>query len=78
MTGRRSVLAAATFALLGGFVLRYGLLTTPPELLARGPGQVAHFGPEDGRPRGGGSGADPGNWPSELHPRSKVFTDESP
>jgi hypothetical protein len=33
-------------------------------------------GPEDGRARGGGSGADGGNKPAQVLPRSKVFTAE--
>jgi formate-dependent nitrite reductase membrane component NrfD len=83
---------AAVFSLLGGFVLRYAILTAPPELLARGPelraryavdGQgtvgtpglapLRGFSPEDGRVRGGGPGADPGNKTANLEPRSKVF-----
>jgi formate-dependent nitrite reductase membrane component NrfD len=92
-SGRRNALGAAAFALVGGFVLRYAILATPPELLARGPavfsgtgwaGQpsggkssvVAGFSPEDGRTPGGGPGADPGNRPADLQPRSKVFADE--
>lgn len=31
-------------------------------------------GPEDGRARGGGPGADVGNKPAQYHPMSKVFT----
>ena len=33
-------------------------------------------GPEDGRARGGGPGADIGNQPAQVLPRSKVFTGE--
>jgi formate-dependent nitrite reductase membrane component NrfD len=87
---RRMVLAAV-FSLLGGFVLRYAMLTAPSEILARGPELRARyaldggalgtpgpyllpgFSPEDGRPRGGGPGADPGNKTPNLEPRSKVF-----
>lgn len=76
IAGQRGALVAAGFALLGGFLLRYGLLTTPPELLARGPASQASFGPEERRPRGEATGADPGNRPTDLQPRSKVFTDE--
>jgi formate-dependent nitrite reductase membrane component NrfD len=36
----RTVAAASVLALLGGFLLRYGLLTAPPEMLAHGPGQA--------------------------------------
>jgi formate-dependent nitrite reductase membrane component NrfD len=87
----RRALTAAAFALLGGFLLRYTLLTTPPELLARGPaafpiygagepgtagrgpGILSRFSPEDGRMPGSGPGADPGNRPAHVLPRSKVF-----
>ncbi len=85
-SGRRAAVAAAACALVGGFILRYGILTTPPELLARAarvagtdqpagtPGPaVPWLSPEDGREPGGGSGADPGNRPAELLPRSKVY-----
>jgi formate-dependent nitrite reductase membrane component NrfD len=90
--GRSTLVAAALLSLLGGFVLRYAMLTTPPELLARaaeiralyavegnqgigtpGPVLLPGFSPEDGRPRGGGPGADPGNKTSYMQPRSKVF-----
>jgi formate-dependent nitrite reductase membrane component NrfD len=64
--------AAAVLALLGGFFLRYGILTTPPALLAHHPPNAASFGPEDGRLRGGGSGADPGNNRGEIKPPSKI------
>jgi hypothetical protein len=44
-TRARGAAAAAVFSLVGGFVLRYATLTTPPELLARAPefvpGQMA-------------------------------------
>jgi protein NrfD len=63
---------AAVLALLGGFLLRYGILTTPPDLLAHEPPLTAGFGPEDGRPRGGGPGADPGNHEGDVEPPSKV------
>jgi len=68
----RPELAAALLALAGGFLLRYGLLTTPPELLRTAPAALATFGPEDGRPRGGGAGADPGNRAGEVQPPSKI------
>jgi formate-dependent nitrite reductase membrane component NrfD len=70
---RRAELTAATLALIGGFLLRYGLLTAPPQLLKAGPAMVAHFGPEDGRPRGGGHGGDARNTAGDIEPRSKVF-----
>jgi hypothetical protein len=37
---------------------------------------LAACGPEDGRARGGGPGADGGNKPAQVLPRSKVFTGE--
>src|SRR5262249_39783805 len=90
--GRGGMLAAAALALVGGFVLRYAILTTPPHLLARGPdtgpgtpevgtpdglsGGLSGFGPEDGRKRGGGPGASPGNWRPGQKPPSKVFSEE--
>jgi protein NrfD len=86
---RPFVTLAALAALSGGFLLRYSLLYTPPELLARGPEQLlAHtpaeplgtpgrfpegalfHSPEDGRPVGGGPGADPLNRP--VVPQSKI------
>jgi protein NrfD len=70
--GRWGFAAAAVLALLGGFLLRYGILTTPPDLLAHHPPSTASFGPEDGRLRGGGPGADPGNHPDEGIPPSKI------
>lgn len=87
----RFSLAAAACVLLGGFVLRYSILTTAPELLARGPTLpdtqatptessqsrlLTGFSPEDGRKRGGGQGADPLNRPAELEPRSKIHEDQ--
>lgn len=38
---------------------------------------LAGCGPEDGRARGGGPGADVGNHPANVKPRSKVFVGES-
>jgi formate-dependent nitrite reductase membrane component NrfD len=94
--GRRvqqSEIVPAALTLLGGLILRYGILTTPPELLAHAPNLsfpsagrptapigtepaalVKGFSPEDGRPRGGGPGADAGNKvDNQVEPRSKVF-----
>jgi formate-dependent nitrite reductase membrane component NrfD len=69
-----NALAAAVFSLAGGFLLRYGILTTPPALLARGPAKVPAeaarqtspeglpgFSPEDDREPGKSLGADPLN-----------------
>ena len=88
---------AALLSLLGGLVLRYGILTTPPEMLEHANtlrSRFAHeieaakpfpdwpqlppefkFSPEDGRARGGGPGADPGNRSADFVPRSKVFNE---
>jgi formate-dependent nitrite reductase membrane component NrfD len=63
---------AAVLALVGGFALRYGLLTTPPHLLDHASAEATSFGPEDGRPRGGGPGADPENHPGGVKPPSKI------
>ncbi|MEP7188344.1 MAG: hypothetical protein ABI901_04030 [Roseiflexaceae bacterium] len=38
----------------------------------------AACGPEDARPRGGGAGADGGNKPAMVVPKSKVFSTEHP
>jgi hypothetical protein len=38
---------------------------------------LAACGPEDGRARGGGEGADGGNRPAQLQPQSKVFNGQS-
>jgi formate-dependent nitrite reductase membrane component NrfD len=70
--GRWGLGAAAVLALLGGFMLRYGILTTARTLLERQSPVAASFGPEDGRARGGGPGADPGNRPTEVKPPSKI------
>ena len=66
-----SVPAAAVCVLLGGLLLRYGMVTTPGEMLARGPGLVDRFAPEQGR-RVGQSGADIGNRGAAVEPRSKL------
>lgn len=39
---------------------------------------LAACGPEDGRARGGGPGADVGNHPEQVRPRSKVFSAQEP
>src|SRR5262249_27434816 len=70
--GRWGFASAAVFALLGGFALRYGILTTPPYLLEHHTPIAASFGPEDGRMRAGGAGADAGNHPGEVKPPSKI------
>jgi protein NrfD len=63
---------AAVLALLGGFMLRYGMLTAAPALLEHRPPIAASFGPEDGRARAGGKGADPGNQSGSVQPPSKI------
>jgi formate-dependent nitrite reductase membrane component NrfD len=63
---------AAVLALVGGFLLRYGILTTVPDLLEHPATMAASFGPEDGRARAGGAGADPGNHPGGVKPPSKI------
>jgi formate-dependent nitrite reductase membrane component NrfD len=62
---------AAACALLGGLLLRYGAVTTPSELLRRGPSTLVSFAPEEGR-RVGERGADIGNPGEEVKPRSKL------
>src|SRR5262249_44139785 len=62
---------AAVCALLGGLLLRYGAVTTPAELLRRGPSTLVSFAPEEGR-RVGGRGADIGNHGAVVRPRSKL------
>jgi formate-dependent nitrite reductase membrane component NrfD len=71
-SGRERLESAAILTLLGGFLLRYGILTTPPALLQRHPPAVVGFGPEDGRLRAGGPGADPGNRVGKIQPPSKI------
>jgi formate-dependent nitrite reductase membrane component NrfD len=63
---------AAACVLLGGFLLRYGAVTTPPELLRRGPTALVSFAPEQGR-QPGQPGADVGNHgpTPDIRPRSK-------
>jgi formate-dependent nitrite reductase membrane component NrfD len=72
MSMRGPAVAAAVLALVGGLLLRYALVRTPAELLERGP-VAAEFSPEDGRTRGFGSGADPGNHGADMIPKSKVY-----
>lgn len=88
---RAAVLASAVCALLGGLLLRYGILTTPPELLAHRPAILAETpegpigtppntwfrpaSPEDGR-QPEQRGADPDNRSPETRPQSKVFKQE--
>jgi formate-dependent nitrite reductase membrane component NrfD len=85
-------MAAAVLALVGGLVLRYGLIYTPPELLARAPKTApraaapAVIGDPHAAliphfsPEDGrppeNPGADPNNRAGEVQPRSKVFNEE--
>jgi formate-dependent nitrite reductase membrane component NrfD len=81
---RGSTVAAAVFALIGGFLLRYGVVTTPPALLAGAPKGspiqhlVSRFSPEADRIPGKSRGADPLNRPNpdapdQINPGSKAF-----
>jgi formate-dependent nitrite reductase membrane component NrfD len=72
-SGGQGLAWAASLALIGGFLMRYGILTTTPALLEHPRAAATRFGPEDGRPRGGGPGADPGNHVGEVEPPSKIF-----
>jgi formate-dependent nitrite reductase membrane component NrfD len=71
-SGGHGLILAAVLALVGGFLLRYGILTTTPALLDHSKVAALRFGPEEGRPRGGGPGADPGNRVGELNVPSKI------
>jgi formate-dependent nitrite reductase membrane component NrfD len=64
LLGRKSAVAASVFALVGGFVLRYGLLTAPPELLARAPELRSRYTALD-EPRGSGPSLLPGFSPED-------------
>src|SRR5207248_3853844 len=68
--------AAAVCALVGGLLLRYGVVELPAEMLRRGPALMAGFAPEEHRPRGK-PGADPGNHAPapEVQPRTKLPAD---
>ena len=61
---------AAVCVLLGGWLLRYGAITAPGELLRRGPSTLVRFAPEEGR-QVGEPGADIGNHGQVGTPRSK-------
>jgi formate-dependent nitrite reductase membrane component NrfD len=72
--GRRrawGVPAAALCALLGGLMLRYGAVTTPGELLRRGPAVADSWAPEEHR-RSGEPGADVGDHSGGVPYRSKL------
>jgi formate-dependent nitrite reductase membrane component NrfD len=61
---------AALCVLLGGLLLRYGVVRTPSELLARGPSVLVRFAPEESRRRGQ-PGADIRNHGKSVQPRTK-------
>jgi formate-dependent nitrite reductase membrane component NrfD len=67
--------AATVCSLVGGLLLRYGTVTTPGELLRRGPSTLASFAPEEHR-RIGQPGADIGNHGATVQPRSKLPEDQ--
>jgi formate-dependent nitrite reductase membrane component NrfD len=78
VSGIKGALAAALFALVGGFLMRYGILGAAPELLAQGPAALAGggFSPEQDRKPGKSLGADPLNRrdpddPDGVTPRGK-------
>jgi protein NrfD len=90
---RRSGLVLASISvLIGGFMLRYGIVNTAPELLAKSSPELVkmtepqpvvggiafpwRFGPEQGRVPGESLGADPGNKVGPIKPHSKVFKGE--
>lgn len=66
-----SVPAVAGCVLFGGLLLRYGAVTTPEELIRRGPSTLTSFAPEEHR-RIGEPGADIGNHGKTVQPRSKL------
>jgi hypothetical protein len=66
--------AAAICVLMGGLALRFGVVTTPTELLSRGPSAAVRFAPELNRQRGE-PGADVGNRSPAQQPRSKLRGD---
>jgi formate-dependent nitrite reductase membrane component NrfD len=70
--GHGGLALAALLALVGGLIMRYGILMTPPTLLEHSQAVATRFGPEDGRARGGGPGADPGNQVRKIEPPSKI------
>jgi formate-dependent nitrite reductase membrane component NrfD len=73
--GRRhswGIPAAAACALLGGLLVRYGAVTTPGELLRRGPSSLVSFAPEEGR-QIGQPGADIDNHGEVATPGSKLW-----
>jgi formate-dependent nitrite reductase membrane component NrfD len=89
---RPGLVTASISVLLGGFMLRYGIVNTAPELLTKSSSELVkmteprpaiggiafpwRFGPEDGRIPGESLGADPGNKVGVIKPRSKVTKGE--
>lgn len=74
--------AAGVAVLVGGFLLRYAVVMTPPEILAHKsvitatpaapPPAWLVISPEDGRKRGGGPGASSLNRTESIAPRTKI------
>jgi len=89
---KSGLVVGSVSALIGGFMLRYGIVNTAPELLAKSSPELVkmtephpavggiafpwRFGPEEGRVPGQSLGADPGNKVGPIEPRSKVFKGE--
>ena len=71
-----ALLFTAALVLLGGLLLRYSIVAAPGQIARRGPSAPAGFSPEDGRPRGGGPGADIRNYTGKPHPRTKLSVDQ--
>jgi len=65
--------AAAACVLVGGLILRFGAVTTPGEILKRGPSAAVAFAPEEHR-RHGERGGDMHNYVDreEVRPRTKL------
>jgi len=88
---RSGIVIASISVLIGGFFLRYGIVNTAPELLAKSSQELVQmtvrppvegiafpwrFSPEQGRVPGQSLGADPGNRVGAVVPRSKVIQGE--
>jgi protein NrfD len=88
---RPGLVMASISVLIGGFMLRYGIVNTAPELLTKSSSELVEmtdrhplegiafpwrFSPEQGRIPGQSLGADPGNKAGAVVPRSKVAKSE--
>jgi len=71
ISGLRSATVAAAYVLVGGFLLRFTVLRSAPELLTRGPVHLGLFSTEDNRAHGA-RGADTGNHLPDFQPPSKL------